>query len=208
MNFTSFAGLTDVTHLGIFTIATFSHIPNLVMLAPTNKAEYLAMLEWSVEQTEHPVMILMPGNGVVEDGRTADTDYGDLNKYKVEQKGEEVAIIAAGDFYQRGEELSQAIKRQLGFTPTLINPRFLSGIDSELLNSLKVGHSLVITLEDGIKDGGFGERIASFYGDDPKMRVLNYGLEKEFYDRYDPEELLEQLGLTTEQIVADVQKLF
>lgn len=207
LNFTSFAGLTDVTHLGIFTIATFSHIPNLVMLAPTNKAEYLAMLDWSIKQTEHPVMILMLGNGVIEDGRSADTDYSDLNKYKVDQSGEKVAIIAAGDFYQRGEELAQIIKQQLGFTPTLINPRYLSGLDTELLGRLPQKHSLIITLEDGIKDGGFGEKIASFYGKDANIQVLNYGLDKIFYDRYNPEELLEQLGLTTKQIVADIQKI-
>lgn len=98
LNFTSFAGLNDVTHLGIFTSSAFSHIPNLVILAPTNKDEYLSMLDWSIEQSEHPVMILMPGNGVIKDGRVADKDYSNINKYKIEEQGEKVAILAVRRF--------------------------------------------------------------------------------------------------------------
>jgi 1-deoxy-D-xylulose-5-phosphate synthase len=206
LNFSSFAGLTDVTHLGIFTISTFSHIPNLVFLAPTNKREYIAMLNWSIEQTEHPVMILIPGNGVIEDNRKIDTDYSNLNKFKVEQRGTKVAIFALGDFYQKGIEVANEIENILGFTPTLINPRFVSGIDKELLNELKKDHSVVITLEDGILDGGFGSSIASFYGID-NMKVKNYGLNKEFYDRYNPDELLKTLGITKEQITKDIKNL-
>lgn len=98
LNFTSVAGLNDVTHLGIFTISAFSHIPNLVILAPTNKDEYMSMLDWSIEQSEHPVMILMPGNGVIKDGRVADKDYSNINKYKIEEQGEKVAILAVRRF--------------------------------------------------------------------------------------------------------------
>lgn len=207
LNFTSFAGLTDVTHLGIFTISAFSHIPNLVFLAPTNKKEYLAMLDWSIEQKEHPVMILIPGNGVIEDNRKIDTNYSNLNKFKIEQKGSQVAILALGDFYQKGVEVANEIETKLGFKPTLINPRFVSGIDKELLTELKKEHKLVITLEDGILDGGFGSSIASFYGTDNKMKVKCYGLNKEFYDRYSPEELLESLGITKDKIVKDIENL-
>ncbi len=204
LNYASFDGLTDVTHLGIFAIAAFSNIPNLVMLAPTSKEEYLNMLDWSVEQKEHPVMILMPGNMVTS--RAADKDFGALNTYKVEQAGEKVAVLALGDFYQRGEELARAIAGELGFKPTLINPRFASGLDEKLLNELTQNHRLVITLEDGILDGGFGQKVAAFYAITP-MKVKNYGLKKEFYDRYNPQELLKQMGMSTEQIIADIKKL-
>ena len=204
LNFSSFDGLTDVTHLGIFGIAAFSHIPNLVVLAPTSKEEYLAMLDWSMDQKDHPVMILLPGNAVTS--REVDTNFDAIDTYKVEQQGEKVAIIALGDFYQRGEALSTAIQEELGFTPTLINPRFASGVDRDMLKKLEKDHSLVITLEDGILAGGFGEKIASFYGVS-NMKVKNYGLEKEFYDRYDPEALLESLGMTTTQMVQDVKNL-
>ena len=203
LNYSSVAGLTDVTHLGIFAIAEFSNIPNLVMLAPTSKEEYLNMLDWAVEQKEYPVMILIPGNAVTS--RAADKDFSKLNTFKVESAGEKVAILALGDFYQKGEELAALIEKELGFKPTLINPRFASGIDEKLLEELKKNHRLVITLEDGIIDGGFGQKVAAFYAAD-EMKVKIYGLKKEFYDRYNPDELLYELGITPEQILADIEK--
>lgn len=204
LNYSSFDGLTDVTHLGIFTIAAFANIPNLVMLAPASKEEYLNMLDWSVEQKEHPVMILMPGNEVTS--RAADKNFDNLNTFKIEQQGEKVAILALGDFYQKGEELALKIKEKLGFVPTLVNPRFASGIDEKMLESLKKNHRLVITLEDGILEGGFGQKIAAFYGA-TDMKVKNYGLKKEFYDRYNPAELLQNLGMTSDQIISDIEIL-
>jgi len=203
MNFTAFDGLTDVTHLGIFGLAAFINIPNLVVLCPSSAEEYVNMLDWSIDQKEHPVLILIPGNAVTH--RAADKSFGDINKYKVEQQGEKVAIVALGDFYQKGEEAAAAIEKELGFKPTLVNPRFGSGLDKELLENLKSRHSLVITLEDGIVDGGFGEKIASYYGPSD-MKVINLGLEKKFYDRYNPQQLLESLGITAEKIVERVKK--
>lgn len=202
LNYTSFDGLTDVTHLGIFGLAAYANVPNLVVLAPTSKEEYLAMLEWSLDQNVHPVMILIPGDQVHHSETAA--DFSDLNTFKVAKAGEKVAIIALGDFYSRGVALTHQIKKDLGFTPTLINPRFASGIDEDLLTSLMATHQLVITLEDGILSGGFGEKIASFYGP-TKMKVKNYGLQKEFYDRYDPDKLLEEVGMTTPQIMSDIK---
>lgn len=204
LNFSSFDGLTDVTHLGIFAISAFSNIPNLVMLAPSSKEEYLNMLEWSVEQREHPVMILIPGNAVTS--RAADRDYSNINTYKIEQKGSKVAILALGDFYQRGEQLSAYIQSELKFKPTLINPRFASGLDKDMLKNLLAEHQLIITLEDGILDGGFGQKIAAFYASE-NIKVKNYGLNKEFYDRYNPEQLLHDLGMTEEQIADDIKKI-
>lgn len=205
MNYTSFDGLTDVTHLEIFGLAAFTNIPNLVVLAPTCAEEYLNMLNWSIEQKNHPVLILIPGNEVAHRSSCAEEKSFDaLDTYKVEQKGEKVAIVALGDFYQKGEAVVAAIKSELGFEPTLINPRFASGVDKKLLEELKKDHELVITLEDGIVSGGFGEKIASFYGTS-NMKVKNYGLEKKFYDRYNPAELLKEVGMSTEQILADVK---
>lgn len=173
----------------------------MYLIRATSKDEYLAMLDWSVDQKEHPVMILIPGNQVTY--RESDKDFNRLNHFKVEEAGEKVAILALGDFYQRGEQLSAKIKAELGFTPTLINPRFASGIDKELLESLSERHQMVITMEDGILSGGFGEKIASFYGSSD-MKVKNYGLDKKFYDRYDPNELLKEVGMTPVQIIADI----
>ena len=206
LNYTSVAGLTDVTHLGIFTISAFNSIPNLIILAPTNKSEYMSMLEWSIEQNKHPVMILIPGNGVIDDGRIADASYDDINKFKVEQKGNKVAILALGDFYQLGKQICKKVEKELGFKPTLINPRFASGVDKELLKSLENEHELVITLEDGIVDGAFGTNIASFYGTS-NMKVKNYGIEKSFPDRYNPKELLRENGISEDQIVEEIKKI-
>lgn len=204
LNYTSFAGLTDVTHLGIFGLSLFINIPNLVVLAPTCKEELLSMLDWSLDQKEHPVMILLPGNEVTN--RKGNEKTFILNKYNVTQAGSKVAIVALGDFYQRGEKLAQAIEEKFNFVPTLINPRFASGLDIDLLEKIKENHNLIITLEDGILSGGFGEKIASFYGVS-SIKVKNYGLEKEFYDRYNPEELLEKLGMDLNSILNDIEKI-
>lgn len=206
VNGASVFGMNDVTHLGLYDIPMISNIPNIVYLAPTTKEEYFAMLDWSIEQNEHPVAIRIPANGVISDERKVDTDYSDINKFKVEEKGEKVAIIALGDFYQLGEEVSKELKEKLNINATLINPRYITGIDKELLEELKANHDVVITLEDGILQGGFGEKIASFYGD-TNVKVKNYGIEKAFYDRYDVNELLKENRITKEQIVEDVEKM-
>ena len=203
VNTASVYGMNDVTHLGLYDIPMISNIPNMVYLAPTSKEEYFTMLDWSIEQTEHPVAIRIPCNGVISDGRAPDTDYSDINKFKVEQKGEKIAILALGDFYQLGEELAKEIKEKLNITPTLINPRYITGLDEELLNKLKQNHNQVITLEDGILEGGFGEKIASFYGN-TDMKVKNYGIKKAFYDKYDVNELLKANKLTPQQILAEI----
>ena len=206
VNTASVFGMNDVTHLGLYDIPMISNIPNMVYLAPTSKKEYFAMLDWSIEQNSHPVAIRVPCNGVIDDKRDVETDYSKLNKFKVENKGEKVAIIALGDFYQLGEAVQKEIKEKLNVNASLINPRYITGIDKELLNDLKENHDVVITLEDGILQGGFGEKIASFYGD-ISMKVKNYGVEKAFYDRYDVHELLKENRLTKEQIIEDVKKM-
>ena len=206
VNTASIYGMNDITHLGLYDISFISNIPNMVYLAPTSKDEYLSMLEYSISQDSHPIAIRIPCNGVIKDNRTVDTDYSDLNKYKVEKQGSKIAILALGDFYQLGESVTDEIKNKLNIEPTLINPRFITGTDNELLESLKKNHDIVITLEDGILDGGFGEKIARFYGDS-NMLVKNYGIKKAFYDRYDVNELLKANRLTKEQIVFDITKL-
>ena len=196
----------DMTHLCTFDIPLISNIPNIVYLAPTNKEEYLAMLEWSYNQNEHPVFIRVPAAELVSTGKPDATDYSKLNKYKLVQNGEKVAIIAAGSFFGLGEQVRAEIKNQLGFDATLINPRFLTGVDTEMLESLKKNHSVVITLEDGEIDGGFGEKVTRFYGNSD-MKVLNFGSKKEFTDRVPLEELYNRYHLTKELIVKDIKEV-
>ncbi len=203
VNTASVYGMNDVTHLGIFDIPMLSNIPNLVYLAPTNCEEYFAMLDWSIEQDQFPVAVRIPCNGVIHTNEPVDTDYSKLNQYQMTQQGREIAILALGDFYQIGEALAKLIAERTGIEPTLINPRYITGIDAEMLEALKKDHAKVITLEDGILDGGFGEKIARFYGP-ADMKVYNYGLKKAFIDRYSVEEILRENHLTPEQIVQDV----
>lgn len=196
-------GMNDITHIGLYDIGMMSNIPNMVYLAPTCKEEYFKMLEWGMEQTSHPVAIRVPAMGVIESGLKDNTDYSKLNKYQVTKIGKEVAIIALGDFYQLGERVIKKLSEENGIEATLINPKFITGIDEELLENLKKEHKLVITLEDGILEGGFGEKISRFYGP-ANMKVLNYGVKKEVLDRYNPSELMEKNRLTDVQIVEDI----
>ena len=206
VNTASVYGMNDVTHLGLYDIAMMSNIPNLVYLAPTSKEEYFAMLDWSIEQDKYPVAIRIPCNGVISDNREVQKDYSNLNKYKIERQGSKVAIVALGDFYQLGEQIASEIKEKLGFVPTLINPRYITGLDNKLLEELKKEHELVITLEDGILEGGFGEKIASFYGT-TNMKVKNYGIKKSFPDRYVVDELLKENGITIDKIIEDIKEI-
>ena len=195
-------GMNDVTHLGIYDIPMMSNIPNLVYLAPTTKEEYLAMLDWSIEQNDHPVAIRVPIS-VVSDGKKITKDFSKLNEYEVTQNGSKIAIVALGSFYSVGAKTAEIIENKTGVKPTLINPIYITGTDDKLLEQLKANHDVVITVEDGILDGGFGEKIARFYGNSD-VKVLNYGLKKEFLDRYNPEEIVKANRLTPEQIAEDV----
>lgn len=196
-------GMNDVTHLGIFDIPMISNIPNLVYLAPTTKEEYLAMLDWSIAQTEHPVAIRVPGGELVSDGVAVTKDFSQLNTYEVTQKGSKVAVIGLGTFYSLAKEVAVKLKEEKNIDATVINPYYITGVDEALLEELKKEHDVVITLEDGILDGGFGEKIARFYGNSD-VKVYNYGLKKEFLDRYDVNEVLKENHLTAEQIVEDI----
>ena len=195
-------GMNDVTHLGFFDIPLMSNIPNLVYLAPVCKEEYFAMLEWAIEQNRYPVAIRVPENNLFSSGKEYTANYNDLNKYEITESGKDVAVIALGGFYQRGEKVVSLLKNH-DINATLINPRYITGIDSELLEKLKENHRVVVTLEDGVLDGGFGEKISRFYGNSD-IKTINYGLKKEFADRYNAEELIKENRLTPEQITEDI----
>lgn len=202
----SIAGMNDATHLGFFDIPLISNIPNMVYLAPTCKEEYFAMLGWAIRQREYPVAVRVPGATVVASGRNFDTDYGELNRYRMTRRGDTVAVVALGSFYALGEAVTDKLRADAGIDATLINPRYITGVDAQMLDALKVDHRVVVTLEDGVLDGGFGEKIARYYGDSD-MRVLNYGVRKEFADRYAVAELMRENRLTDVQITADILHL-
>lgn len=194
--------MNDITHICLFDIPMLCSIPGLIYLAPTTCEEYFAMLRWAIQQDQKPVAIRVPSNGVVHTSEPIDTEYGYEPKYKVIHKGKNVAIIAAGSFFQKGENVARLLTEN-GINATLINPRYLNDVDTDTLEGLKTDHQLVVTLEDGCKDGGFGERIASFYGLSD-MKVLVGGIKKGLYDRFDVNKLISDNNLLDEQIVNEI----
>lgn len=197
-------GMNDESHLGIFDIPFLSHIPNLVYLAPTNKEEYLAMLDWSIDQTQHPVAIRVPV-GPLESGRVDQTDYSQLNKNQLIQAGSKVALLGVGNTLGLAKKAAAMIETELGITPTVINPRFISGLDTDTLSGLIATHQLLLTLEDGLLEGGYGQTVASYLGKAP-IKIVNFGLDKAFHDRYQANELLQENGLTVDAILREVRQ--
>lgn len=201
----SLSAMNDVTHLCFFDIPLISNIPNMVYLAPTSREEYTAMLEWSMRQNEHPVAIRVPATELAYSNRPADTDYSQLNRYQTVHKGSHVAILGLGSFFGLAEDAAALLKQEHGIDATVINPRYITGIDEPLMEELKASHELVVTLEDGVLDGGFGEKIARYLGCSD-MKVLNFGARKEFADRFDVQEFLTKNHLTAPQIAEDIMK--
>ena len=200
---TSLYRSTDVTHLGFYDISIFSNIPNLVHIAPTSVEEHIAVLRWAVEQTTHPVMIRMPFTGYAESPYPVRTDYSELNRSIVVREGRDVALIGVGNFAALASEAADELAHE-GIRATVVNPLYLSGLDTKLLTALAANHSLILTIEDGILEGGFGQKVAAFYGGMADIRVKNYGLPKAFFNRYDPNALAREYHLTAPQIAADV----
>ncbi|WP_047384331.1 1-deoxy-D-xylulose-5-phosphate synthase [Cetobacterium sp. ZWU0022] len=200
-------GFSDVTHLGYFDTQVVGNIPNMVYLAPTSKEEYFAMLDWAIDQNEHPVSIKVPSLGVIQTEMPLKNNFYDINRYIVTESGKDIAILALGDFYQLGEDVKADLKEKHGIDATLINPRFITGVDEQLLETLKENHKLVITLENSVLNGGFGEKITRYYGASD-MKVINFGGKNEFTDRLTSEEIYENNHLNREQILEDIVQVF
>ena len=193
-------GMNDITHIGFYDIPMLSNIPNLVYLAPTCWEEYRAMMKWGISQTSHPVAIRVPGGAVTHSNRRFDEDYSRLDRFEKARQGSDIAIVALGAFHALGEQLAEALKEKRGVNATLINPRFITGLDKEMLEDLKKDHHTVVTLEDGALEGGFGEKIARFYGPSD-MKVHCFGVKKGLYDRYDYQQMLKDNNLTIPQML-------
>lgn len=196
-------GMNDVTHLGLQDIPMLNSIPGLIYLAPVTKEDYIAMLDWSLTQNAYPVAIKVPGGSMVSTGTPVTKDFGKLDTYEITKKGSRVAILGLGTFYENAVKAADILKSSHGIDATVINPYYISGIDADTLNELKKDHAVVATLEDGYLEGGFGAKIAAYYGSSD-MKVLNFGIKKEFIDRYDVAEVLKDNRLTPEQIAEDI----
>lgn len=204
----SIFGTTSETHLSFFDISMLGGLPNMRYLAPACMEEYLSMLSWSLDHREHPAAIRVPGIGLVSRPDLApaeDTDYS-VARYNVVRQGRDVAVLALGDFFELGERVANRLAAEYGIEATLVNPRFATELDREFLDSLAVEHRVVVTLEDGILDGGWGERVACYLACTP-LRARTFGIAKGFPDRYDPNELLAQNGMTIENMAAEAVRL-
>lgn len=205
-----FSGISQgsQTHMGVFDISLAMNIPNLIYLAPTCKEEYISMLDWAIEQTNQPVMIRVSGVETVSRDAELLTEYSRPAKYEIAIHGTGVAILGLGKFFRLGEEVREKLETEHGIHAALINPRYISDLDEEMLRALpEYGHKMVVTLEDGILNGGFGEKIAGFYGNSD-MKVLNFGAKKEFVNHVTVEEQYRRYHLTAEQIAADISLAF
>lgn len=204
----SIFGTTSETHLSFFDISMLGGLPNMHYLVPACMEEYLSMLSWSLDHREHPVAIRVPGIGLVSRPDLApaeDADYGAV-RYNVVRQGRDVAVLALGDFFELGERVANRLAAEYGIEATLVNPRYATELDREFLDSLAAEHRVVVTLEDGILDGGWGERVACYLACTP-LRTRTFGIAKGFPDRYNPNELLAQNGMTVENMAAEAIRL-
>lgn len=186
------------THLGVFDQVMLSNLPNWIYLAPTTLAEERAMIEWALKQRKHPVAIKMPLQ-TVPAGKEAQADYSEI-KYEV-KAGKDVAVLALGDMYAT---LGTEVAEKLG--ATLVNPLSANILDKEALDQLANSNKVIITLENNTLDGGFGEKVASYFGD-KDVKVLNYGQKRVYTDQIPLDKILQNSRMTVEQIVADIQKV-
>lgn len=187
-------GIPDMTHLGFFDVAMISNIPNVQFLAPATKEEYLAMIDYALVQRERPVVIRTPGGPVVSSDRKVNTDFF---SYDIVEEGSEIAIIGEGAMLQTAMQASEILRKQ-GKNPTVVNPRILSSVDEKTLDGLK-GYKTIVTIDDGIIDGAFGQKVAAYMAGSG-VRVVCLGLKKEFLDRYNIGEVLKENNLTPEQV--------
>lgn len=191
----------DATHLSIFDIPLMSNIPNLVYLAPSTVEELRRMLDWAMAQKDFPVALRTPAT-MPRNLQYAPKQPLELNKFEITKQGSKVALIGLGGMLALAEDVAGKLAEK-GIEATIVNPRFITGLDEELLSGLVRNHDVVVTLEDGVVSGGFGEKIARFYGD-KAVKVYNFGAAKEFTDRVPAEELYRRYELTPEQIVKKI----
>ncbi len=189
---------TSKTHLGIFDQVMVSNLPNWIYLAPTTLAEEKAMMEWAIKQRKHPVAIKMPTKRVPE-GQEFSHDYSEI-KYDI-KPGKDVAILALGDMYSM---LGEKVADKLG--ASLVNPVSANILDKDTLDKLANENKVIITLEDNLVDGGFGEKVASYLGD-KDVKILNYGQKRVYTDQVPLKQILKDNRMTVDQIVEDVKNV-
>ncbi|TQQ84981.1 1-deoxy-D-xylulose-5-phosphate synthase [Peptacetobacter hominis] len=194
----------DKTHLGIFDIALLGSIPEIVHMAPATVEEYISMCDWAIEQDKYPVVIRVPSKVIhMEDSEFVFTG---INKSKVIKEGNKVCIVAVGSTIELGEKISEELDRRYNMSTTIVNPVYINGIDNELMNCIKENHELVVTLEEGVLEGGYGEKVAAYFSKD-NIKVLNFGAKRRFTDRVPAEKLYQEYHMTPELTANDIAEI-
>ena len=191
----------DATHLGVFDLAYTGNVPSLTCLAPTTAEQLLAMLDWSLDVADKPVVIRVPDR--VIHGQAAAFTAADVAKFTVEHEGSDVALVALGPTFELADAVADELSAHHGIDPTIISATTYSALDRPLLFSLEKRHRLVVTLENGVLYGGFGEKVARVLGPSP-LRVVCFGGTKEFVDRVSTEELQQRYHLEPAALAADI----
>ena len=191
----------DATHLGVFDLAYTGNVPGLTCLAPTTAEQLLAMLDWSLDVADKPVVIRVPDR--VIHGQAAAFTAADVAKFTVEHEGSDVALVALGPTVELAGAVADELSARHGIDPTIISATTYSALDRPLLFSLEKRHRLVVTLENGVLYGGFGEKVARVLGPSP-LRVVCFGGTKEFVDRVSTEELQQRYHLEPAALAADI----
>ena len=222
----------DNTHSGTFDMTMFANVPDVTCLAPASGEQMLDMLAWATGPSDHGVVaIRMPGEQILSLERAADMAFDPLqraeehdpavniagecpfSRYQIVQPGKDVAILGLGNTMPLAAEVTSALaeddETHAAITATLVDALQYSTMDAELLTMLADGHRLVVTLEDGQLEGGWGEKVTAFYANSNNakashVRVLNFGASKEFTDRVPLDELNERYGLTAATIVSRI----
>ena len=188
-------GMGGSTHNGFYDIVQLGNIPNLTYVAPISKQYYLQMLAWAINQDAISVAIRVPDQ-VIDDPIVNNTDF--TLKSRIIQQGKDVAIIAVGSMFPLAQNIVATLQEH-NINATLIDPVCVSSLDTETLDNITLHHNLVITLEEGALAGGFGQKVASYFGD-RNIKVHNFGLSVGLNQDFEPDNLLAQNGLTVENI--------
>ena len=193
-------GMNSDTHIALCDIQEFSHIPNFTYLAPATKKEYNLALEYSTNKSTHPVGIRVPSFWCELDS----DEPIDITKNMIINEGVDVAILAVGPMLKMALDVALKIKEKINKKITVVNALNVSDLDKDMLDKLGKSHKLIITLEDGELQGGYGVNIAGYFGTS-NLKVINYGISKKFHTDFKAEELLASNGMSIEKLVKVIE---
>lgn len=195
-------GSDGETHHGCFDLSYLSMMPNMTVMAPKNKWELSDMMKFAIRQNG-PVAIRYP-RGEAYTGLEEYRAPIEMGKAEVLEKGKEIAILAVGNMVRTAVQVTENLRKK-GYEPTLVNMRFVKPLDTELLDIIKEDHSLIVTMEENVKSGGFGEQVMTYYGSrmhGPAVRIV--AIEDQFVPHGSVEDLMRQQQMDSDSVTERV----